>query len=392
MMLQRLVSLHGLDRSTVVRDQRWKRGLRMNSQEAWIAVSQIPGLSPAKRLALCQYFGDARTAWLAGPEAWAEVCGVVKHLRRWQDHHQNFEAESLVERCRREGVEIITWPDASYPELLREIPQPPLVLYRQGDVWPMERFLLAVVGTRKPDSYGRRMTRMLVGVLSDAPVCLVSGLARGIDAEAHQVAWEHGIPSVAVLGNGTNVIYPSEHRHLYQAVSENGSLLSEYPPDTEPAAWHFPARNRIIAGMARALLVVQAPRKSGALITARHALEANRDVWSVPADATRQQSEGCLELIRDGAMMIRNPRDLFEGISSWLPQVRSVLDGDAAGGVPLTVEEAAVMHAVRKGASDFDSILQEVQLPVQVLNTTLLSLQLKGLIDASDGPFYHVKT
>ena len=364
----------------------------MDLQEAWIAVSQIPGLSPAKRLALCLHFGDAHSAWLAGPEVWAELFGTNQHLPHWKDHHQNFEAGSLVERCRREGIEIITWSDSSYPELLRQIAQPPLVLYRQGDVWPMDRFLLAVVGTRRPDSYGRRMTRTLVGSLDGAFICLVSGLARGVDGVAHQAALEHGIPTVAVLGSGTNIIYPPEHRQLFQAIMENGSLVSEYPPDTEPAPWRFPARNRIMAGMAQVLLVVQAPRKSGALITARHALEANRDVWSVPADATRRQSEGCLDLIRDGAMMIRDSRDLLEGISPWLPQIKSVSVEDPTLGIPMTAEEVAVLHAVRNGAVDFDGIIQEVRLPAKVLNAVLLSLQMKGLIDASNEPFYHVRT
>ncbi|MBU4370105.1 DNA-processing protein DprA [Patescibacteria group bacterium] len=206
--------------------------------------------------------------------------------------------------------------DKNYPELLKEIYNPPQTLYINGQLKAKEMYPLAVVGTRKISLYGQKITRFLVKALAQAGFTIISGLALGVDGIAHQATLDAGGRTIAVLGSGLDIIYPYSHQQLAQKIIEsNGAIVSEYEPKTRPSKWAFPARNRIVAGMSLGILVIEAPKKSGALITARFALEQGREVFAVPGNVDNKNSEGCNLLIKMGAKPVTKPEDILESFN-----------------------------------------------------------------------------
>lgn len=213
-------------------------------------------------------------------------------------------------------MQTITLQDKNYPHLLKEIYDPPEKLYFLGELKTKEKYPLAVVGTRKVSSYGKQITRSLVKTLAQAGLTIISGLALGVDGLAHQAALDVGGRTIAVLGSGLNVIYPSAHKRLFQKIVEcNGVIISEYSSNARPSKWTFPARNRIVAGMSLGVLVIEAPKKSGALITARFALEQGREVFAVPGSVYNENSAGCHYLIKMGAKPVTKPEDILEAFN-----------------------------------------------------------------------------
>jgi len=209
----------------------------------------------------------------------------------------------------------ITIKDKDYPELLKKIYDPPQKLYISGELKKQEKYPLAIVGTRKISYYGQQTTRLFAEALAEAGITIISGLALGIDGLAHQIALEKGTRTIAVLGSGLNVIYPPAHKKLAQKIIKSGgAVISEYSPDTGPTKKTFPARNRIVSGLSLGVLVIEAPKKSGALITARTALEQGREVFVVPGRINDFNSEGCNYLIKMGARLVTDPQEIIETI------------------------------------------------------------------------------
>lgn len=371
----------------------------MQIRTAWLALSQIPRTKPDQQRKIVEYFSDPLSAWRAGPRAWADIIGHRRHVERWHHYWQKQPGERLLERCRATNTEVIVWTDADYPTLLRETVNPPLVLYVQGNgSLCCECVPVAVVGTRHPDGYGIAMTRRFVRALAELPVNVISGLARGIDGIAHRTVCDVRGKTIAVLGCGVNVTYPAEHATLFEKIKEHNLIISEYPPDTPPYRANFPARNRIIAGLARVVVVIQAPRTSGALITTRFALDWNRDVCVVPADVTRVQSEGCLSLLQDGAFMIRNEEDLMDVLEPWLDGVRPLeqpnkqREEQLRKSLQLSPIERAVIEAVRTGVARFDELCTVTEMEPMDVNAAIMMLRLKGLLDVLPGPTYYART
>ena len=220
--------------------------------------------------------------------------------------------EKVIENLEKLQIQTVTVFDQAYPSLLKEIAQPPFVLYIRGDLSLLTQKSLAVVGTRKPTPYGLRVTRELVAKMAERKWVIVSGMASGIDGEAHRSALNVNGKTIAVLGTGVDVIYPKNHRRLYEQLVENGVVISEMPPGTQPYPWVFPKRNRIISGLSHGTLVVEAAEKSGSLITAEFSMEQGREVFAVPGMMTSAQSQGTLKLIQDGAKCVRKPSDILE--------------------------------------------------------------------------------
>ncbi|MBL7141619.1 DNA-protecting protein DprA [Patescibacteria group bacterium] len=213
-------------------------------------------------------------------------------------------------------MQTINIKDKNYPELLREIYDPPQTLYVNGQLKAKEKYPLAVVGTRKVSLYGQKITRSLVRALSQAGFTIISGLALGVDGLAHQTTLDAGGKTIAVLGSSLDIIYPSSHQQLAQKIIKSkGAIVSEYEPKTRPSKWTFPARNRIVAGLSLGTLVVEAPKKSGALITARFALEQGREVFAVPGSVYNENSAGCNLLIKMGAKPVTKPEDILESFN-----------------------------------------------------------------------------
>ncbi|MBI5045692.1 MAG: DNA-protecting protein DprA [Candidatus Niyogibacteria bacterium] len=278
----------------------------------------------------------------------------------------------------KEKYKTITLDEKSYPALLREIPDPPETLYMLGNFHDWHKPAIAIVGTRKATSYGLRAARALGCELAAAGITVVSGLALGIDAEAHRGALEANGNTVAVLGSGINMIYPATNRPLAEKIIEQGgAVISEFSPDLPPEKWTFPQRNRIIAGLSNVTLVIEAPEKSGALITAYLALEYNREVAALPGEITSLNSQGTNKLIKLGAAIIRSADDVLELLGLNAPNPKTLFD-------KLDKIENVILQCLNKPQNK-DEMLDLTQLPADILNQKLSSLELKGAIKNNGG-------
>ncbi|OHA47727.1 MAG: DNA protecting protein DprA [Candidatus Terrybacteria bacterium RIFCSPHIGHO2_01_FULL_48_17] len=270
-----------------------------------------------------------------------------------------------------------------FPPLLQEIHDPPEELFVWGEIPDMP--MLAVVGTRKVSPYGKQVTPRLVQDLARAGLCIVSGLAYGIDALAHQAALDAGAKTVAVLGSGLDraSLYPREHWRLAERIVKNGgAVVSEYPEGAEPKPYHFPARNRIVAGMSRGVLVIEAPEKSGALITADLALRENRDVFCVPGSIASQNSVGPNRLIQLGAKLVMRAEDVLE---EW--EMETAISNQASG-ISLSEEQQKIIEALKDAPRHVDAIVKETKLDITTCNVGLVELELQGLIKNLGGGMY----
>lgn len=265
----------------------------------------------------------------------------------------------------------------NYPALLSEIYHPPELLYYRGSLEGAEHYILSVVGTRKPSNYGLRITRDLVSAVASRGITIISGLAYGIDAQAHVAALEAGGKTWAVLASGLDSVYPASHRNLAQKILEQGGcLISDYPPGTEPLKQHFPARNRIIAGLSLGTLIAEAPDKSGALITANFALEYNREVLAVPGEVYNPCAVGTNRLIKQGAKVVTEAADILE--------IFGLTDQSGTRPLkpsrPLTDNENVIVELLRAGPQTVDQIHEKCTLEISALNAALSQLELAEII------------
>ena len=278
----------------------------------WVWLSELKGLRNQTRLALLRRFGDPESIFYADADELLLTDGVERSQLKLLENHDLAPADRILADCQRLDIRLLTLSDAAYPGRLKNIYDPPALLYCKGRLPLLDDLLcVAVVGTRDCTPYGVACAEKLGFGLASGGAAVVSGLAKGIDAAAIRGALRAGGVTVGVVGNGLDVYYPYESRYLYEDVASAGILLSEYPPGTEPASGHFPVRNRIISGLSLAALVVEAPEKSGALITASTALEQGRDVFAVPGPIDAPASVGCNCLIRDGAGLVSDASDIL---------------------------------------------------------------------------------
>lgn len=275
--------------------------------------------------------------------------------------------------------------DPAFPPLLREIPDPPIMLFTKGKMPTYDRPLIAIVGTRVPSSYGIDMARYFSQTLSEAGCVIVSGFARGIDSIAHEAAIEvSGGETIAILGCGLNHVYPPENKKLAEKVLENGTFFSEFPDDMGPKPWNFPSRNRIIAGMCQATVVIEAPRKSGALITSDLATNYNRLVFAVPGNIGNKGSFGTNELIQKGAQITTSPEDILEELH-FQPSLKEKTDR-----LRLTEDEQIVLQLLEKESQHIDALVSKSDLPVEKIMSLLTIMELKKLI-LTEGNVYRLK-
>ncbi len=279
--------------------------------------------------------------------------------------------------CEKLGVKAVYFGGDGYPEQLMNIPDPPAVLFYRGKFSPADLpFAVAVIGSRRCSLYGRKTARRLSMELSRAGVCVVSGLARGIDGEAHRGALDGGSPTAAVMGGGLDIMYPPEHNSLAERVAAGGCLISEYPPGTKPAKYTFPERNRIISGLSSAVVVVEAGERSGTMITVGTALDQGRDVFAVPGDIDRSSTRGSNRLLRDGAGIVLSPEELIAelGLNSVSASVPAVSD--------------PILASLEKKQSTTEQLSLALDEDSALINTRLLELELQGLVIRRPGGFY----
>ena len=350
----------------------------------WVGFNLVKGIGAARLRALLDYFGDVQTAWEA-PVAALRASGLSSRIvDALVQVRSSVSLEQIWERFQSQGIRVITWEDEGYPRRLKEIDQPPPVIYLRGDITTEDEWAVAVVGTRRISPYGRQVAEELASALARNGVTVVSGLARGIDAVAHQAALDAGGRTLAVLGSGVDRVYPPENRRLAAQITAHGALLSDYPPGTPPDASNFPPRNRIVSGLTRAVVVVEAGETSGALITAAFAAEQGREVFAVPGTIFAQQSKGTNLLIQQGARLILNCQDVLETLNMALASdqriARTVLPADATEAQLFAVLSSEPLHV--------DEIRAQTSLPIEKVSATLALMELKGMVRQVGGMQY----
>jgi len=294
---------------------------------------------------------------------------------------------ALLEKLAAESIKICCVEDDDYPELLNSIFDPPYLFYYRGDIGLLNQFCFGVVGSRAATNYGKVQARRFGNELARQGMVVVSGMARGIDTEAHQGALEASGKTAAVLGSGLNIVYPPENKQLYNNICQSGIVLSEFPPDMHPEPGNFPIRNRTISGLCHGLLVVEAKQRSGALITADFALEQGRDVFAIPGPINSKNSEGTNALIKQGACLVSSIEDILNEYS--LNQGNDSL-GTHQGELlfDLDTDELSILESLGHEAVHFDALMGSTQLSNGMLSTILLKMELKGIIRAMPGNYY----
>lgn len=353
-----------------------------------LALCLVPGVGPRTRQALLEHFGTPGKVFETSGALLQEIPGVGPKLAT-QIHlaRDRSQARQIWELCEQQAIQIITNSDPRYPPLLKQIADPPGVLFLRGELRATDEVAIAIVGTRHPSLYGLRQAERLAASLARAGVTVVSGLARGIDAAAHQGALGAGGRTLAVLASGVLHIYPPEHRSLAEQILAQGALLSEAPPEAEPLAGAFPQRNRLISGLSLGVVVVEAPSRSGALITARHAMEQGREVFAVPGRVDEPTSHGCHGLIRDGAKLVESAEDILEELGPLIrPTVRE--DGREVrhpAELLLNPFEEAVLETIGTDPTEIDHVVRTTGLPVPRVLATISVLEMRHLVRRLSG-------
>jgi len=338
-----------------------------------------------------QHFGTLSAAWNAPAFEFEAIEGIgPKLLAGIQSDRARLNPAQLLAEYRAKNFNFWIPEDEDYPRLLLEIPSPPTILYYRGQVDQNENLgvtpAIAIVGTRNATEYGERWTRKISAALAKHGFTVVSGMATGIDTIAHRSCLQAGGRTLAVLGTGVDVVYPRHNQQLYEQIQERGLVLSEYPVGTPPEAKNFPPRNRIIAGLCRAVLVMEAARRSGALITARYANEFGRDVYALPGSLDRPQSSGCLELSNRGAHMILGEGHLLEMLGE-IPHL-DVIESQPPPTPDLPPVLARVWDAIATEPTPLDLIVTNTGLTPQEVNSAIIQLELQDLIAQLPGLRY----
>lgn len=356
----------------------------LNSRIYWVALNHVKGIGAVRLRMLLETFGSAQTAWHAPIDALRTAGLSAKVIENFLLMRQTLDLTALEERLQAQQIQVILWEDENYPQLLRNIAQPPPVLYVRGSLLPEDDWAVALVGTRRMTPYGRQVTEELATLLAQNGGTVVSGMARGVDAIAHQTAIRSGGRTLAVLGCGVDRVYPPEHRALAEQIIQQGALISDYAPGTPPDAVNFPPRNRIIAGLSRAIVVIEAGETSGALITADFAAEQGREVFAVPGSIHAPQSKGPNRLIQNGARPLLNPTEVLE----MLNLNRVVEQRAARKALPADPLESQLLTLLSQEPLHVDELGMMAELPIAQISSALAMMELKGMVRQVGGMNY----
>lgn len=372
----------------------------MSERFYWLGFSSFPVIGPARFRKLLKEFGTAEKAWDAASPALAGLIGE-KQAEKFQAFKRKFSIEDYIKQLKEKGVWFVTLQDKEYPELLKEIKNPPYVLYEKGQVPDGTWFgqAIAVVGARKTTEYGREVTKLLTTELVLNGFTIVSGLALGVDAISHMTALENNGKTIAVLGCGVDCCNPAENQSLYNSILEKGNcIVSEFPLGMNPARWTFPARNRIIAGLAQAVLVTEGAEDSGSLITAEFALKFNRKVFAVPGPITSSMSKGPYKLIQKGAVLVTSAQDILKSITGEksIPtsphSTSSGLRGASKSRKGDTEEEQKILDLLQNESLHFDEIVRKTKFQSSKLGSLLSLMEIKGVIKSLDNGQFSITT
>lgn len=360
-----------------------------------IAFNQIKGLGPVKMFAIFQHFETFENAWNSDISEFSEIKNLSEaNLKDISESRKKLIPEKELAKILINDVEIVTLIDDNYPPLLKEVHDPPFVLFYRGEFTP-EIFdkTVGVVGTRKPSYSGKKVTSKLCYELAEYGVTIVSGLALGIDAEAHKGALKYNEgKTIAVLGCGPDIIYPSANQKIYDEIVERGLIISEYPTSSPPEGWRFPARNRLISGLSKGTLIIEAGEKSGALITTDFALEQGREVMAVPSDILNPMGKGPNNLIKQGASVITSSEDILECLN-WkvnFDNKKIEIENNKICVEKLSLNdlEREIYYALDYTPIHLDSLINKLNLPLADITSNLIMLELKNLVKQLPGKLF----
>ncbi len=356
--------------------------------EAALCLKLVAGIGPVVYADLIAAFGSPANVLNAAPAQLHEVPGVgAKLVHAIVTARETIDVQQQLAVCHRQGIQILERGSDQYPERLSEIYDPPTILFCQGKILPADSISVAIVGTRHASHYGTKTAGQLARGLSMAGVTIVSGLARGIDAAAHRGALESGGRTIAVLGGGHLKMYPAEHSDLAKQICEQGAVVSESLPECPPKSGSFPRRNRIVTGLSLGVIVVEAADRSGALISARLAMEQGREVFAVPGRIDNRNSRGCHRLIRDGAKLVESVDDVLEELGPMATPAQ--VDDETTIRFPaelkLTEQESKVLNAITEEVTQFDVIVAQTGLPPARVLSTISILEMRRLVRRVSG-------
>jgi DNA processing protein len=372
-----------------------KNGSRKKIKKRWmpimselkylVALHSLPGMGTKRLKILVDYFQNYEYAW-QGDKHWLSIPGFPGNgAEQILEARRNLDPDRVYEKFLQSQARIVTQEDEAYPRLLKNIYDPPYLLYYQGSLPAEDDLCIALVGSRRSTPYGRHTAETIARELAEKGVWVISGLARGIDTWSHRGCLKGGGKTVAVLGSGIDLIYPRENKDLFREIISMGAVISEFPPGTPPLPQHFPARNRIISGMSRGVVVVEAAEKSGSLITVDFALEHGRDVFAVPGPVTSIMSRGTHRLIRQGAKLVENAFDILE---EYLEVENPPVEFDLFSFSP---KEREILELMMGGAAHFDVLVEKSGLPAGEMASQLTLWEIKGLIKQLPGKYYILK-
>jgi len=349
----------------------------MDDTKYWVAFNRIPAFGRARFERLERHFGNLEDAWVADTSELRAAGMEQKTVSAIADQRSSISPDAEMERLQRLGIEAFGWNDPRYPARLKQIYERPPVLYMRGTLQEKDEWSLGVVGTRRATTYGRQAAETIAGDLARQQITIISGLARGIDTVAHQSALAAGGRTIAVLPCPVDRVYPVQNLRLAQSIRESGALISEYPPGMPIHREFFFRRNRIVAGMSLGVLVVEAGERSGALLTARNALDENREVFAVPGSIFSPYSRGANELIQQsGAKLVRDARDILTELN--LTMVSEQVAVQQA--LPADETELALLSCLSAEPAHIDEIGRQAQLAPSAVSSALALLELKGLV------------
>ena len=364
----------------------------------WLMLKMLPGLGDIALYPLLQTLGSPERVFGAAPDELMKIgscsSSQIQTIIQGPDHAVQQAVDQELRNLERSNIELLSCVDPAYPSMLHTIHDPPILLYMTGNMRTFEAPSLAIVGSRRANHLGTRVTEQFSQELASMGFIIVSGLARGIDAAAHRGALAGGGETIAVLGCGIDRTYPPEHASLRESIEANGVILSEFPLQSPPHAYHFPKRNRIISGLSLGVLVTQATAKSGSLITARLAAEQGREVFAVPGSVKDEQSRGPHELIKQGAKLVDQVHDILEELAPRLDEgLKNPVQKDPENSeefplqlpVQLKEEEVVVYNLLSYEPTMLDDLIVQSGIGAGTLNGLLLSMELKGIIRCLPG-------
>ncbi|MEN2776561.1 DNA-processing protein DprA [Acetivibrio clariflavus] len=364
----------------------------LDKYKYWVWLGSVPGVGAVKSKKLLEYFIDPYNIFTAKEMELASLSFLTKtDIANLLNKDYKEEVNKHIENIIDNNIKIITIEDEDYPKYLKNIYDPPIILYMKGSIQKDDKYL-AVVGSRRATSYGLNMAEVISRELSKCGITIVSGMARGIDTYAHKGVLSARGRTVAVLGCGLDIVYPYENKKLMQGIIENGACISEYLPGTKPLAGNFPARNRIISGMSMGVIVIEAGEKSGSLITANFALEQGREVFALPGNVNSINSTGTNKLIKEGAKMVTSLDDILEEIDAYFNEsnygsfTKKLKDDKLLKG--LDEDEIKIVECLKLEPAHIDDIAVKTGLNIKVVNAVIVMLELKGIVQQLTGKIY----